>query len=442
MPPKKKKIKDMTPAEKKEYDKLAKQRSVARKLAGEPPRRVIKYTNEEEKRLARAATQKKYVEKMKALDPNYVRDKVLYNYKGGFVPDRKTDRTQKKHKYPVHWEDHESKGEKDVKLHNVKPVLPLDNMYVEYSKDDYKEEIDSYSLKPLLNIKKGAIKLSTLKSYLGVLNKLYKGIVGGMRPPNDFEWLEDFEYLREWIDSAYPLKSTKQKIVSSIASVLGRFDGTKDSPTLKALLEKYRNLNGTLIAEYNDERKENKLTERQKEKSSPWEKFQEKTTFRPKYMKRDNYLLYLLLTKIPPRRPDAVSKIRVFYRKPKDDKGLNYILLQKKNNKFKQLVLRQWKNFSSYGTYKTSIPYDINKFIYKHYKEPLVNGSLLFPNFTNYTDAFKNIRATKIDSHTLRRSYASYWFRKNPKATDKRVEEEAEKMGHSAKMFRSYRVVV
>jgi len=430
-----------TPAELKEYNKLAKRRQVARKKAGEPARRVLKYASDEQRKLARAATQKKYVEKMKAKNPNYVRDKVIYNYKKGFVPDRKTNRTQTKHKYPVHWENHEDKGAKDVKLHNIKPVSPIDNMYIEYSKDDYKEELESFSLKPLLNIKKDTIELSSLKSYLAVLNTLYKNIEGGMRPPNDFEWLEDFESIREWIDSAYPLKSSKQKIVSSIASVLGRYNGTEDSPTLQALLDKYRKLNSILIVDSNEERKKNKLSDRQKKKYIPWEVISKETAFRPKYMKPRNYLLYLLLTKIPPRRPYAMSKIKVFYRKPRDDTGMNYILVQKKNNKFKELVLNDWKNVLSSGTYKTSIPYDINKFIYKHFKEPLVNGSLLFPDFTNYTDAFENIKSVKIDSHTLRRSYATSWWMNNPNVSNKVIENEAKKMGHSMKTFMEYRVV-
>jgi len=189
----------------------------------------------------------------------------------------------------------------------------------------------------------------------------------------------------------------------------------------------------------NDIVDKNQLGAGQVERYVPWVQINERKYRRT--MTPRHYLLYLMVTAMPPRRAHIFKTLRVFYRKPRDDKGLNYILLQKKNNKMKTIVLNDWKNFDTQGVWTGHIPEIINRFVYKNLKGDLGNGELLFSD-SNLPEVLKNIvGANGITDDILRRSYVTEWFASNPNASLERIKIEAKKLGHSYQQMLKYRVV-
>jgi hypothetical protein len=298
-----------------------------------------------------------------------------------------------------------------------------------------------------LILKKRTIKYKTASDYLDVVNKL-------MRDMNQtqFNFLKDTDNVYNYLKK-HKTQGTQRRYIASIIVILDALYG--DTRTV----QEYRKIQCKLIEEYS---KQLVKQEKNVKQSANWatldtlknvmflyeKTLKQNNTFRKKKISEEEKQLMLnwLITALyvsddenPPRRLD--------YRNMKIIHKLGYDNLsqpQLENNNF--LVLDGNKKFFSFGDYKTSKKYGVqkikvNKYLYKvidkyikyYFQSQIVGDSYLFhkaltPNkFSELVrEAFKPTDK-KIGVNMIRHIYVS---EKHP-AQNQARQQTALKMGHS-----------
>lgn len=185
----------------------------------------------------------------------------------------------------------------------------------------------------------------TKKNYEGSLRRMREG----MKVEGE-EWLGDHGKVCAWIDGLTLGNSSKKAYYVAVKATLR--DANKFPEAQKVYDEKFKALAETIYTES----KKQLTTPAEAEKTLTWaEVLAVKEKIQPKedttsWTEIQDWVIYSLYTLLPPLRADY-SPMKVFDRKPKEDKG-NYMILRKTKP---VIVLNDYKTSSTFGRVEVPI---------------------------------------------------------------------------------------
>jgi hypothetical protein len=189
----------------------------------------------------------------------------------------------------------------------------------------------------------------TKKNYEGSLRRMREGMkVEGVGEAN--EWLGDHSKVCGWIDGLTLGKSSKKAYYVAVKATLR--DANKFPEAQKVYDEKFKALAESIYSES----KKQLTTPAEAEKTLTWaEILAVKEKLQPKedttsWTEIQDWVIYSLYTLMPPLRADY-SPMKVYDRKPKEDKG-NYMILRKTKP---VIVLNEYKTQATFGRVEVPI---------------------------------------------------------------------------------------
>jgi len=249
----------------------------------------------------------------------------------------------------------------------------------------------------------------TKNGYIAILKRLRKqlGVADGLA------FLEDSTKIIRHINELDNSDNTKRSYYSCLKSVL------RDANLYPDAQKAYNVPFVKLAKEAQELSNKQLLSPTEKAKYMPWKdilalkpKFIPSGDDEDKFRAWQEYVIYCLYTMMPPMRADW-SPMKVFDKKPKEDKG-NYLILRKKNS---IVVLNEYKTHAKHGRMEFKIPsslYDVLVYwrtlnpsewlLLKREGEPMTSGNLsqFMPRmFLRHCDK-------GITINTLRHSYITY----------------------------------
>ena len=341
------------------------------------------------------------------------------------------------------------------------------------AKMNWKQLIDSLDLTNLVNGKKENIEKSTLEDYARNIKLVYKHMFGKESDASEWEWVRDvpavsraIESMSTKIGNKATSRQTKTKRYTALLAFLERLDGFDNEA------KGYRKLQNDSQKLVDSDRGENKLTERE---TKNWMNWPDIVNYKDKNWTDEDRLLHSLYTDIPPRRLEyrllLLARQRTLPEALKLDKQYNYIVTNKSDTPT-WIILNRYKTHKTYKTFEinlqeTNSPYFNYKRLSKNIKtllnsiqistgKPMVHMEPFFPttkepkkgqinvysgsNFGSswLNHVFKNT-GKNISVDILRHSFITNWLTRHPDAKDNVIEYVAKFMGHSHKMFTSYR---
>ena len=189
----------------------------------------------------------------------------------------------------------------------------------------------------------------TKKNYEGSLRRMRDG----MKVEGD-EWLGDHAKVCAWIDGLTLGNSSKKAYYVAVKATLR--DANKFPEAQKVYDEKFK----TLAESIYTQSKKQLTTPAEAEKTLTWaEVLAIKEKIQPKedatgWTEIQDWVIYSLYTLLPPLRADY-SPMRVFDKKPKEDKG-NYMIIRKTKP---VIVLNEYKTQATFGRVEIAIPSEL-----------------------------------------------------------------------------------
>lgn len=346
------------------------------------------------------------------------------------------------------------------KLALDKPEYNVKKLIVEKAKRSKIEQIGNEVLQDLVArmdrtnlIKASSAKINaeSLKKYANNIKRLYENISGNPFD-GDISFLFAVDAVQEFIEGKYSKPSTRTDYFKSITSILKRINGYED------LAREYSKLMMTEKNKYDDDKGENELSDRELKNYVEWTEILKMPTDK---LNDENYLLYTLYTKIPPRRLD-IKYLKLIKGKSqtyidKLNKDYNYLVVDAKNNAQK-IIYNKYKTSKVYKQFVIDLqkddvpPYlmfsDVREAVKRFIESTNIkNGELLFPNtegnvYVDFTrrlqEAFKPLSPKLISSNILRHSFLS-WAYNHKVISINTMQMLAKYMSHSPLEALSYR---
>lgn len=185
----------------------------------------------------------------------------------------------------------------------------------------------------LLNNSK--INPNNLTKFTNQLFIIYKSLFNKPWKGNNLEWIRDTKQVYDDIISKYEKNTTRYSKFRAIYVILDQLDGyEKETQAYKDYYTKF-------IMKYHEDRKKNKLTDKQKNKLISYNKLIE---YEATGSVQDRFLFYLIIS--IPRRPNALCNLKYYGENGIDSNDENYIV--KYNGAYK-MVLNKYKTVKKFG---------------------------------------------------------------------------------------------
>lgn len=313
-----------------------------------------------------------------------------------------------------------------------KPVYDVKKLIKKNIKRQKIEQIGNEVLEDLVSrmdktnlIKASSPKINetSLKKYANNIKRLYENMSGNPFD-GDISFLYGIDAVKDFIENKYSKSSTRTDYFKSITSILKRINTYED------LAKQYTKLMMTEKNKYDDEKGENKLSDRELKHYVEWNDILKMPTDK---LNDENYLLYTLYTSLPPRRLDMKhlklikGKTQAFISKL--NKDYNYLIVDAKNNALK-IIYNNYKTAKVYKQFVIDLtkedvsPYlmfsDVREAVKRFIQATgTKTGELLFPNtegsvYVDFTrrlhEAFKPFLPKLISSNVLRHSFLSFFY--------------------------------
>ena len=283
---------------------------------------------------------------------------------------------------------------------------------------------------------------TTKSGYLAILKRLRKQL--GVKEES-LEFLEDHVKIIDHITKLNNSDNTRRSYYSCLKSVL------RDANLYPNAQKAYNTPFVKLSKKVQELANKQLLSPTEKAKYLPWKDILAlKTKFIPsgddedKFRAWQDYVIYCLYTMMPPMRADW-APMKVFDKKPKEDKG-NYLILRKKNS---IVVLNEYKTHKKFGRMEFKIPsslYDVLVYwrtlnpsewlILKTKGEPMTSA-----NLSQYMSRMFLRHCDKgVTINTLRHSYITY-MRAGKEMTLVQKDALAKTMMHTARENELYKRV-
>lgn len=351
--------------------------------------------------------------------------------------------------------------EKEIEeLEIKKPIYDVKKFVVEKAKREKIEQIGNEVLQDLVarmdktNLIKASgpkINETSLKKYANNIKRLYENM-SGVPFDGDISFLYGIDAVKEFIEQKYSKPSTRTDYFKSITSILKRINTYED------LAKQYTKLMMTEKNKYDDEKGENKLSDREQKNYIEWTEILRMPTEK---LNDENYLLYKLYTALPPRRLD-MKYLKLIKGKSqayidKLSKEYNYLIVDAKNNALK-IIYNKYKTSKVYKQFVVDLtkedfpPYlmfsDVREAVKRFIQATgTKTGELLFPNtegsvYVDFTrrlqEAFKPFLPKLISSNILRHAFLSWSFARKDISINT-IQMLARYMSHSPLEALSYR---
>lgn len=287
---------------------------------------------------------------------------------------------------------------------------------------------------------KPRVSESSLKQYLTRIRKIYSLMHDGKKMDN-IDWLKKADKVIQFV-----LKEPTWKTVQSRATYINAITSyLRNSKELPTAYKKYSDINKQISSNIQKDKKDNKMTDKEKDTMISWDEILEKTK---DITNVEDKALVSVYTLFPPRRIESFRLMRVFTKRagkvvPDDE---NYLVLNSKRIP-QAFVFNKYKTAKVYGRQEFKLDKNLKAILKAYTDKGKANGSCLFgqangsclsqPGFTSKVrNTFKKYTGKPLTVNNLRHSYISSMDDKNLSIADR--EKIALKMGHSVSTQHEY----
>jgi hypothetical protein len=268
----------------------------------------------------------------------------------------------------------------------------------------------------------------------------------------DLDFLHNIEAVSKYIDDKFSKSGTRLDYYKGINSFLKRLSGYEE------LAKEYAKLMRKEKDKYDEQKGKNQLSEAEKKNFVSWDKILKYNT---KNLDDEDYLLYTLLTSLPPRRLSYKYLKLVKGKNQGEIKNLskdsNYITVNKKGNPT-SIILNVYKTAKIYRqfvvdlTQQNQLPFlnfsrvreAIKRFIKK---TKIKSNELIFPDskgkiYGSFTrrvqEVFRDFKGKNISTNVLRHAFIQYYSNKKNISLNT-IKLLTRYLGHSVGEFLGYR---